>query len=532
MLHRPVVSLQLLTGPRAGTVRPCSEARLRLGRGPDCELILNDPKISRVHGEVRSDPPGPRYRDLSKNGTLLERGSERMLLRGREEPLRRGDVLILGDTRLAVVWEREVVGSERDPSESHATVRPLADFAAIRHSVEADRGLLPIVEHWNAITRRLDQEPELVGAFVDLVLEAFPKATHALVLMRDPWTGSLVQRAAASRESGRIADPLSVSRTLLEEVFEQRVAVAGNPSQPDQTQSDSLVSAEIYAYLCAPIWERDQVVGVVQVDSRGQAAEFSPGELDLLAVLANHLALALANSRLLSERLQAERMSTIGSFAAMMLHDMRNAMNVISGYVELLETEPEIERRAEMAEVVRKEITELVELIAEMLAFARGDERMELETVPVGAVLEEVRVRLERIFAGSEIEFSIQGAARSSIQADLRRLIRVFHNVAHNARRALADQGRFWIEVRELPASVELRLCDDGPGIPESLWPHLFTPFVRHPQVSGSGLGLAIVRHIVEAHGGSVSAERLAPRGTAIVIRLPAICPDVDTPIS
>jgi two-component sensor histidine kinase len=228
--------------------------------------------------------------------------------------------------------------------------------------------------------------------------------------------------------------------------------------------------------------------------------------------------------------LQAERMSTIGNFAAMILHDMRNAMNVISGYVELLEAEPLSDRRSEMAEVVRKEISDLVELIAEMLAFSRGDVRMDFEAVPIGVLLEEAAIRLRRIFAGSEIEFALHSSASGTVQADRRRLIRAFHNVAHNARRALADRGRFWIEGRDLPAAVELKLCDDGPGIPESLRPHLFTPFLSHPLVTGSGLGLAIVRHIVEAHGGSVSAEPLEPHGTAIVIRLPAVCGDIETP--
>ena len=135
-----------------------------------------------------------------------------------------------------------------------------------------------------------------------------------------------------------------------------------------------------------------------------------------------------------------------------------------------------------------------------------------------------------KAFAGGEIEFSLQSSARGAVSADRRRLVRALHNIAHNARRALGEQGRFWIEGRDLPAAVELKLCDDGPGIPAALWPDLFTPLVNHPAVAGSGLGLAIVRQIVEAHGGTVAAERLAPRGTAMVIRLPAVCPNVDTP--
>jgi signal transduction histidine kinase len=527
-----MVSLQFLTGPKAGTAYACTEPRIRLGRGPDCELVLNDSKVSRVHGELLLGDPGPRFRDLSKNGTLLERGSERLVLRGREQALLAGDVLVLGDTRLAVLGPQDPTGRRSGDADTapYTTVRPLAEFATIRQKVEADRVLLQIVDHWSAVARRLDSEADLFEAFAKLLLEAYPGATHAIVLMREPWSGSFLQRAAFGRDQGKINSPLTVSKTLLEEVFGQGLAVASNPQQTSNIDSDSLAAAQIFAYLCVPIWERNEVVGVVEVDSRGRDAEFSAGELDLLTVLANHLALALANVRLLDQRLQAERMSTIGNFAAMILHDMRNAMNVISGYVELLEAEPLSDRRSEMAEVVRKEISDLVELIAEMLAFSRGDVRMDFEAVPIGVLLEEAAIRLRRIFAGSEIEFALHSSASGTVQADRRRLIRAFHNVAHNARRALADRGRFWIEGRDLPAAVELKLCDDGPGIPESLRPHLFTPFLSHPLVTGSGLGLAIVRHIVEAHGGSVSAEPLEPHGTAIVIRLPAICGDISTP--
>ena len=67
-----------------------------------------------------------------------------------------------------------------------------------------------------------------------------------------------------------------------------------------------------------------------------------------------------------------------------------------------------------------------------------------------------------------------------------------------------------------------LEVRDDGSGIPAELLPHIFERFARGPDSEGSGLGLAIATDVVEAHGGSISAESQVGQGTTIRLVLPA----------
>ena len=69
---------------------------------------------------------------------------------------------------------------------------------------------------------------------------------------------------------------------------------------------------------------------------------------------------------------------------------------------------------------------------------------------------------------------------------------------------------------------IEIAVADNGPGIPESLRGTLFEPFATVGKIKGTGLGMAITRAIVEAHGGDISYESAAGRGTTFRIRLPA----------
>ncbi len=94
-------------------------------------------------------------------------------------------------------------------------------------------------------------------------------------------------------------------------------------------------------------------------------------------------------------------------------------------------------------------------------------------------------------------------------------------------------EGSNWIGISaaavadENCAAAEIRVADDGPGIPRDEQPHIFDPFFRgrravQDQVHGTGLGLNLVKKIVEAHGGAIRVHSEPMRGTEFVVRIPA----------
>ena len=187
-----------------------------------------------------------------------------------------------------------------------------------------------------------------------------------------------------------------------------------------------------------------------------------------------------------------------------------------------------LEERAEPAmrgyvEDVREEVVLMSQLVQELLAYARtGIKGVEihLSRVALRPLLEKVVAReapdhLLRIEVAEEIHVMVQ--------PDL--LTRALSNLVRNALRYAGGSGEIVLSARELdPHTVEVRVRDHGPGIPDAVRERIFDPFYRVESdrgrtTGGSGLGLAIVRTCVEACGGTVSACNAQP-GLEVTLRL------------
>lgn len=120
----------------------------------------------------------------------------------------------------------------------------------------------------------------------------------------------------------------------------------------------------------------------------------------------------------------------------------------------------------------------------------------------------------------------VKDAGGLSIRADREKLRIVVDNLLSNAVKYSPEGGRIELQARRNGAFVEISVTDSGPGVPESIAPNMFEPFVQGPAplnspVKGTGLGLSIVREFVTAHGGDVKLEHNYPTGTCAVVRLP-----------
>jgi signal transduction histidine kinase len=112
------------------------------------------------------------------------------------------------------------------------------------------------------------------------------------------------------------------------------------------------------------------------------------------------------------------------------------------------------------------------------------------------------------------------------LSADPMRLEQVLNNLLENATKYTEPGGRIAITAAVAGGAVEVRVEDSGIGIPPADLPHVFERFYRADKArtrgqGGTGLGLSIVKHIVNAHGGTVRAESTYGKGTAITFRLP-----------
>ena len=177
-------------------------------------------------------------------------------------------------------------------------------------------------------------------------------------------------------------------------------------------------------------------------------------------------------------------------------------------------------QRANLRREIDTNIAELDALVEEVLLASRLDANADVATTREhDEVLELLGLAAEE---ASRVDAVVQGSD-ARVRGDERLLRRALRNLLENARR----YGGTAIEVTVGAAqqSVEVRVCDRGPGVPEALRERIFEPFFRLPghaeREGGVGLGLALVRQIAQRHGGTVRCEAREGGGSCFALALP-----------
>ena len=235
-------------------------------------------------------------------------------------------------------------------------------------------------------------------------------------------------------------------------------------------------------------------------------------ELDALADSFNRMAGQLELAR------DAERAVLLS-----VSHDLRTPLTSIRGYAEGIE-DGTVEPR-DAAAVVGREADRLERLVGDLLALARlrqGVLEVRREPVDLAVVAREAEERLRPQAGDAGVTVAVEAPAPAPATADHGRTLQVVSNLLENAIRVSPPGGAVTVEARP----GEVRVSDQGPGIPEEELPRAFERFhlravAGRGSPEGAGLGLAIVRELSEAMGGGVAVENLASQGACFTVRLP-----------
>jgi signal transduction histidine kinase len=231
------------------------------------------------------------------------------------------------------------------------------------------------------------------------------------------------------------------------------------------------------------------------------------------------------------ELLEAERLATIGRMASSISHDLRHSLAAIVANAEFLcESRLSSEQREELYQEVRVAVNQMTDLIDSLLEFSRTRESLRPTYGNVRDSAERVAQTIRVHPEFHQVRITVSQEGNSSGWFDPKKLERALYNLLLNACEAVVpEEGIINLGLTEVRGGVELRVSDNGRGIPELIRGQLFEPFISHGKENGTGLGLTVVQKIVQDHGGDVTVEKTSAAGTVFRLFLPlsAISDDV-----
>ena len=223
-----------------------------------------------------------------------------------------------------------------------------------------------------------------------------------------------------------------------------------------------------------------------------------------------------------AENVQAEKLATLGYLSAGMAHEVRNPLNSITLFVQLIKSGIDDNEKLEYIERIFKEVDRIDNILSKLLDASKRP-RFELKDVDVKEVIEQT---LELFSPQIQLnDILVERYYRSlppAIQADPSEIEQIFTNLFLNSIHEMPHGGALKVALDCDDASIVIRVSDTGKGIPEKNLPNIFDPFFTSKS-RGSGLGLSVVLRIVKTYKGKIDVEETSERGTTFRISLPLI---------
>ena len=628
-----VLVLSIIQGQSKGRKfeLPDHEPQL-IGRSSEA-IQFDDNAISRRHAELTPDDGLWYIRDLdSQNGTYVNgtrirdrtrlragdqiRVGQTLLVFGQTESKAKDTVRFVGRDRVAANIERALPSqgltsqgliNPISPAPATPANKPLAvpPGASNEDSVilaepepraAAVDHLRVIYRLTSMLTQRVLNRQDLLENVMDLVFSEFFPQRGCIVLAEDLRTSEPVlpvdaATVAESKTDAKVEgryipvvvrhreaplDPeeakIHVSRTILSHVILRGEGVLSSNAMTDPrfAKGDSVQRMHIRSAICSPIRFREKTYGAIYIDSSMANYTFTPEQLALMNAIGQHAGLALANTDLYQEKLQAERLAAIGETVATLSHSIKNILQGLRGGADVVEmglTKDDLKIAKGGWPIMKRNLDRIISLAVNMLAFSR-QRKVELELTSIGPVLEDCAELLENLTKNRQVALILDiDSEVPPVPLDPPMIHQALMNLLTNAVEAVpAGDGAVTVRVNFRPAAppkpetkpesrseggrsrvgammkptppnparttqpkrplvgpyIEIAIIDNGPGIPKSKQPWVFEPFHTTKGVRGTGLGLAVAKRVADQHHGLLLLDSEEGKGATFRMILPA----------
>ncbi|HTY38577.1 MAG TPA: HAMP domain-containing sensor histidine kinase, partial [Bacteroidota bacterium] len=145
-----------------------------------------------------------------------------------------------------------------------------------------------------------------------------------------------------------------------------------------------------------------------------------------------------------------------------------------------------------------------------------------IQELDFGETMSAVLDFIEKDLSKNNVQLVRQTEFKGMVKMDQDKMVRVFYNLASNARDAMPQGGSLTVSTAPSNGFVKIEFRDSGTGMPEEVRKRIFEPFMTYGKKHGTGLGMAIVKKVIDDHQGKIEIDSEMGKGTTIRILLPA----------
>ncbi|MCH9656173.1 MAG: FHA domain-containing protein [Planctomycetes bacterium] len=553
-------TLLVIQGVDLGTRFKLGTDPAGVGRGVRNEVRILDTEASRQHALISFKNGSYIITDLnSSNGTLLNGKQIESTKLNNGDHIQIGRSLLLFssqsiDDDSRYMAEKIDLISNEDSHHSSITHEVNHDFDSVVMDTADVTGTIPKHEIQNdlqalyrvaeaSVSPTISQE-ELLKRILDLTINTVG-ADRGCMLITDPQSGEILPQIYSSLNEKKTGSRMPVSHSIVDYVLNKKQGVRTSDAQHDQRFEGgrSILQAGIREAMCVPMQGRHELMGVIYVDTttshpdillkNGSSEKFSEEHLRLLVAIGRQSALAIENYRFQNAMLKAERFAAMGQTIATLSHHIKNILQGVRGGSYLIDmglnkSEEDLVRKG--WNIVEKNQNKIYHLVMDMLTFST-ERKPALEpgsiNTPVKDIFELMQARAEEF--GVQLKCELSKDLPESV-FDHEGIHRAVLNIVINAIDAVegAEKGMVLLETTylEKPDQILIMISDNGPGIPEDQINKIFNLFESTKGSRGTGIGLAVSQKIIREHGGEISIESEAGKGSRFTLSVPRLDED------
>jgi signal transduction histidine kinase len=303
---------------------------------------------------------------------------------------------------------------------------------------------------------------------------------------------------------------------------------------------------EVQEVVVAPLVVTGNVLGLVVADNKFSARPITHENLQLLSIVANQTAAALAHLKIIQEqekfqiyleekireavaekeRAQEElirraKLATVGEMAVIVAHEIRNPLTAVRGFAQrLLRKYTDPDKVQTYAGIIIQEVDRLNSVLGDVLDFARNVDA-HFKLVNLNDLVQRTIFLLEERFGKAQIicETDLQPDLPACYYDEIQ-LSQVLINLMKNGAQAMKEGGVLLVHTTRKEQHLLLEVTDTGHGIKPADLRRIFEPFFT-TKTQGTGLGLSLAKRVVQEHGGDIRVQSEVGKGTTFRIILP-----------